>query len=65
MVNGMNSTMNTATYNTNLKTFAITSNDVARAMIFNGNPYNHNRAKGYESATAARAAMLAAGFVEV
>ena len=57
--------MNTATFNTNLKTFAITSDDVARAMIFTGNPYNHNSAKGYKSEAAARSAMLALGYKEV
>jgi hypothetical protein len=57
--------MNTATYNPNLKTFAITSDDVARAMIFNGNPYNHNRAKGYKTAAAARSAMIGLGYKEV
>lgn len=29
----------------NATTYAITSPDIARAMVFVGNPYGHNRAK--------------------
>lgn len=57
--------MNSATYSPAKKTFAITSANVARAMIFQGNPYGHNRAKGFKSETAARSAMLALGYKEV
>lgn len=57
--------MNSATYSIVKKTFAITSSEVARAMIFQGNPYGHNRAKGFKSEIAARSAMLSLGFTEV
>ena len=57
--------MNHATYNSASKTFALTSADVARAMIFQGNPYGHNRGKGFKTESAARSAMLALGFKEV
>ena len=57
--------MNHATYNASNKTFSLTSSDVARAMIFQGNPYGHNRGKGFKTEAAARSAMLALGFKEI
>lgn len=37
----------------NSTTYAITSPEIARAMIFAGNPYGHNRAKLFGSRDAA------------
>ena len=54
-----------ATYSTVQKTFAITQPDVGRAMLFQGNPYGHNRGKNFKSAAEARQKLADLGFKEI
>jgi len=55
----------TATFNETLKTFALTSDDIANTMIVVGNPYNHNRAKRFPSEAEARSKFAEHGYSEV
>lgn len=53
------------TYSPGDKTFTVCSPDVSRAMIFQGNPYNHNRGKDFKSAAIARETMARFGYREI
>jgi hypothetical protein len=49
-----NENMTAIAYSTENKTFAITSPEIAKAMLFMGNPYGFNRAKEFPSSSVAQ-----------